>query len=270
MKILFAAVLVALFSLTLFARDITTLSGATYKNATVFDTNAAELVISYKNASNWTIVKSIPFTDLPDDIRKEFKYEPAKGEAYEKGLHEWEKKNAALKSQAETQKKIDDQRFEQNIQKMIQQEQQEAAEREKVALAKKNSPGEVKEDTLSSYLNQFAGGNLTDMDKSRLGHKMRFKEVESSGVVKDVRKMDDSNMTLEPGEYDLVLSHSQTNSWEVLVYNPSYPKSIGVSIVLYNYDTAKNLSKGQKINFKGTIWRFSGNRIYLNPASILN
>ena len=154
---------------------------------------------------------------------------------------------------------------------MIQQEQQEAAEREQVALAKKNSPGEVKEDTLSNYANQFAGsGALTDMDKSQLWNKIKFKEVESSGVVKDVRRMDDSNMTIVPGEYDLVLSHSQSNAWEVLIYNPTCPKSIGVSLVLYNYDTAKNLSKGQKLNFKGTLWRFSGNRIYLSPATILN
>ena len=215
-------------------------------------------------------MKSIPFTELPDDIRKEFKYEPAKAEAYEKGRQEWEKKNAEEKAEAEKQKKIDDQRFEQNIQKMIHQEQLEAAEREQAALAKKNSPGEVNADTLSNYANQFAGGTLTDMDKSQLWNKSKFKQVESSGVVKDVRRMDDSNMTLMPGEYDVVLSHSQTNAWEVLVYSPNYPKSIGVSLVLYNYDTAKNLSKGQKIDFKGTLWRFNNNRIYLSPASILN
>lgn len=268
MKILITAVLFAVVSFALFSRDITTLSGTTYKDATVFDTNAAELVISYKNASNWTIVKSIPFTDLPDDIRKEFKYEPAKGEAYEKGLKEWEKKNAELKAQAETQKKIDDQLFAQNVEKMIQQAQKEAEEREKVTLEKKNNPEGVSEDALSRYANQLAGNGITDMQKNQILREIKFKEVESSGVVKDVRRMDDSNMTLVPGE-DVVITHSQSNAWEVRIYSPNYPKAIGVSIILYNYDTAKNLSEGEQIKFKGVIWRFSDNRIYLNPVTIL-
>lgn len=269
MRILFASVLFATISLTLFARDISTLSGKTYKNATVFDSNAAELVISYKNASGWDIVKSIPFTDLPEDIRKEFKYDPVKGEAYEKGRQEWERKNAELKAQAETQKKIDDQLFEQNVQKMIQDEQKEALEREKAALAKKDNPDGVKNDDLAKYASQFASGALTDMQKSQLWGQIKFKTVESSGVVKDVRRMDDSNMSLVPGE-DVVISHSQLNAWEVLIYNPHYPKSIGVSILLFNYDTAKNLTKGEAVKFKGTFWRFNNNRIYLNPSSILN
>jgi hypothetical protein len=269
MRIFIAVVLFTAVSLTLFSRDITVLSGTTYKNATVFDSNAAELVISYKNAAGWTIVKSVPFTDLPDDIRKEFKYDPVKGEAYEKGRQEWERKNAEEKAEAEKQKKNDDQFFTQSVEKMIQEEQNEALERKKAALEKKNSPGAVKEDDLAKYANQFAGNTATDMQRKQLWEKIKFKEVESSGVVKDVRRMDDSNMTVEPGEYDIVLSHSQTNAWEVRIYSPNYPKSVGVSIVLYNYDTAKKLSKGEQIKFKGTFWRFNGNRIYLSPASVL-
>lgn len=269
MRILFASVLFATISLTLFARDISTLSGKTYKNATVFDSNAAELVISYKNASGWDIVKSIPFTDLPEDIRKEFKYDPAKGEAYEKGRQEWERKNAELKAQAETQKKIEDQLFEQNVQKMIQDEQREALEREKAALAKKDNPESVKEDELAKYASQFAGGALTDMQKSQLWGQIKFKTVESSGVVKDVRRMDDSSMAMVPGE-DVVITHTQSNAWAVRIFNPNYPKSIGVFIVVYNYDTAKNLTKGEQIKFRGTFWRFNDNKIYLNPSSIMN
>ena len=268
MKIFIAAVLFAGVSFTLFSRDFTTLSGTIYKNATVFDTNAAELVISYKNASNWTIVKSIPFTDLPEDIRKEFKYDSVKGAAYEKELKEWERKNAELKAQAETQKKIDDQLFTQNVEKMIQKEQKEALEREKATLEKKNNPEGVKEDALAKYANQLAGNTLTDMQKNQLLRETKFKKVESSGVVKEVRRMDDSNMTLVPGE-DVVISHSQLNAWEVRIYSPNYPKAIGVSIVLYNYDTAKNLSTGEQIKFRGDVWRFSDNRIYLNPVTIL-
>jgi hypothetical protein len=269
MRILILSVLLAFASLTLLSRDITTLTGAIYKNATVFDSNAAELVISYKNASNWTIVKSIPFTDLPDDIRKEFKYDPAAGEAYEKGRKEWERKNAELKAEAETQKKIDEQKFTQNVEKMIQDEQKEALEREKVALEKKNNPVGVKDDALAKYLNQLAGNTVDDMQKHQLWNEIKFKEVKSSGVVKDVRRMDDSNMSLVPGE-DVVITHTQLNAWAVRIYNPNYPKSVGVFIVLFNYDTAKNLSNGQQIKFKGNIWRLNDNKIYLNPSSILN
>lgn len=269
MRFLIATVLLATLSLTLFARDISTLSGKTYKNATVFDSNAAELVISYKNASGWDIVKSIPFTDLPEDIRNEFKYDPAKGEAYENGRQEWEKKNAELKAQAETQKKIDELLFEQNVQKMIEEDQQEALEREKAAFAKRNNPESVKDDDLAKYVNQFSDGKLTDMQKRQLWGQIKFKDVESSGLVKDVRRMDDSSMSLVPGE-DVVITHTQSNAWTVRIFNPNYPKSIGVFIVVYNYDTAKNLAKGEQIKFRGTFWRFSDNKIYLNPSSIMN
>ncbi|MFA6290598.1 MAG: hypothetical protein WC637_02390, partial [Victivallales bacterium] len=233
------------------------------------DSNAAELVISYKNASNWTIMKSIPFTDLPDDIRKEFKYDPAMGAAYEKGRQAWERKNAEEKAEADKQKKIDDQFFEQNVKKMLQDEQKEASEREKAALEKKNNPGAAKEDDLAKYANQLAGSTLTDMQKSQLLKELRFKELQSSGAVKEVRRMDDSDMTLVPGEADVVITHTQSNAWTVRIYNPNYPKSIAVFIVVYNFDIAKNLSKGDQIKFKGTFSGFSNNRIYLNPSTML-
>jgi hypothetical protein len=269
MKILFVSVLFALVSFTLFSRDITTLSGTSYKNAKVYASNPAELVISYKNASGWTILKSVPFTDLPDSIRKEYEYEPAKGQAYARGLNDWEMKNAEEKAAAAKQRKIDEKLFEQNVKKMMQEQQQEAMEREKLAIEKKNNPKAVNEDALSTYANQLDGNVLTDMQKGQLWRDIQFKEVESSGTVTDVSRMDDSSMTLVPGE-DVIISHDNLNAWQVRIFNPNYPKSMGVFILVYNYDIAKNLSRGQHIKFKGTIWRFNDNRIYLNPSSILN
>jgi hypothetical protein len=268
MKVLIAVFFFAVVSLTLFSRDITTVTGTTYKDATVFDTNAAELVISYKNTSGWTVIKSIQFTDLPEDIRKEFNYDPVKGEAYVRGLKEWDKKNAELKAEAETQKKIDAQRSAEEAEKIIQEEQREGLEREKAALEKKNNP-EAKEDDISKYANQLVGNTLTDMQKNQLLKEIKFKQVESCGTVKDVRRMNDSDMILVPGEGDVVLTHTQSNAWVVRIYNPDYPKNFSVFIVLYNYDTAKNLSKGEQIKFKGVLWRVNFNSAYLSPSTIL-
>lgn len=94
MKLLLALFMYVFLSAVLFSRDITTLSGTTYKNATVFDSNPGELIISYPD-KDLTVVKPIPFTDLPDDIKKEFKYDPVKGEAFEKARSEWKKNKAA-------------------------------------------------------------------------------------------------------------------------------------------------------------------------------
>jgi len=46
MKPYIALFLLAFLPAALFSRDITTLSGTTYKNAKVFDSNATELVIT--------------------------------------------------------------------------------------------------------------------------------------------------------------------------------------------------------------------------------
>lgn len=94
MRLSLAVFLTVFLSTVLFSRDITTLSGTTYKNATVFDSNPGELIISYPD-KDLTVVKPIPFTDLPDDIKKEFKYDPVKGEAFEKARSEWKKNKAA-------------------------------------------------------------------------------------------------------------------------------------------------------------------------------
>jgi hypothetical protein len=108
MKLYVVLFLFALLPATLFSRDITTLSGTTYKDVTVNGSNAIELIISLKKKSNpeRTILKPIPFTDLPDAIRKEFKYDPAKAEAFEKSRREFDKKAAEEKQQKESEKVI--------------------------------------------------------------------------------------------------------------------------------------------------------------------
>ena len=111
MKLLFVHVLLTVFSSTLFSRDITTLSGKTYNDATVVESNATKLVISYKDSGR-SMLKSVPFTDLPDDIRIEFK-DPLKAEAQtQTGLKNQEmetnlpKRTGAVPAQAPEMQKV--------------------------------------------------------------------------------------------------------------------------------------------------------------------
>lgn len=94
MKLYLALFLFAFVPVALFSRDITTLSGITYNNATVFDSNAGELIISYqdKDKPELTIIKPVPFSDLPNEIRKEYNYDPVKAEAFEKSRNELKKR----------------------------------------------------------------------------------------------------------------------------------------------------------------------------------
>ncbi|HCE44915.1 MAG TPA: hypothetical protein DET40_15345 [Lentisphaeria bacterium] len=96
MKLYLAVIMFALLQTALFSRDFTTLSGTAYKDAKVCESNPAELTISYqdKDKPELTVMKSIPFTDLPDEIKKEFKYDPVKAEAFEEARKEAAKQKA--------------------------------------------------------------------------------------------------------------------------------------------------------------------------------
>jgi len=104
MKLYLSVFLFVMLQFALFPRDITTLSGTAYKDVKVLDVNAAEITIYYpdKDKPELTIMKPIPFTDLPDEIRKEFKYDPAKAEAFEKARKALEDKIAEAKKQRES------------------------------------------------------------------------------------------------------------------------------------------------------------------------
>ena len=103
MKIYLVVFLFGLLPAVLFSRDITTLSGTTYKDAKVFDSNPVELIIAYQDTDKpeLTIMKPVLFTDLPDEIRKEYKYDPVKAQAYDKARNEWEKKKEKQGESAE-------------------------------------------------------------------------------------------------------------------------------------------------------------------------
>ncbi len=97
MKFYLALLMSVSIAASLYSRDITTLSGTTYKDAKIFDSNPREIIISYqdKDDPKLTVMKPVNFKDLPDEIKKEYKYDPVKAEAYEKALIRAEQKRDA-------------------------------------------------------------------------------------------------------------------------------------------------------------------------------
>ncbi len=66
------------------ARDIKTLDGKVYKNVTICDSTAYSIDISFTPEGGGIAIKELFFTNLPEDIRKEFKYNQEKAAAMQK------------------------------------------------------------------------------------------------------------------------------------------------------------------------------------------
>lgn len=64
------------------ARDITTLDGKTYKNVQISSVTPAGFDISYTPEGGGLAIREIFFKDLPENIRKEFNYNPQKADAF--------------------------------------------------------------------------------------------------------------------------------------------------------------------------------------------
>ncbi len=86
------AILVLLVSSVpgLYAEDFVTNAGKIYKNATVAQHNPAGIVIENQDG-----VFQIPFTELPEAIRKKYNYDPKKAEEFlkmrQKNVSKWDK-----------------------------------------------------------------------------------------------------------------------------------------------------------------------------------
>jgi hypothetical protein len=83
---------------TLFASDITTRDGTTYKHAEVTGVDADGPRITHS-----TGVTKIPFDNLPDALQKEYGYNPAKVAAYNKAVEEAKKAETARAAAAREQ-----------------------------------------------------------------------------------------------------------------------------------------------------------------------
>ncbi|OGV36805.1 MAG: hypothetical protein A2020_03245 [Lentisphaerae bacterium GWF2_45_14] len=73
------------------ARDIKTLDGKVYKDVTICDSTAYGIDISYTPEGGGIGIKELFFKNLPEDIRKEFNYEPKKAESLQKkvAMYRW-------------------------------------------------------------------------------------------------------------------------------------------------------------------------------------
>ena len=84
MKLFAMFVAAVCFVLCAEARDIKTLDGKVYKNVTICDSTAYSIDISYTPEGGGIGIKELFFKNLPEDIRKEFKYNPEKAASLQK------------------------------------------------------------------------------------------------------------------------------------------------------------------------------------------
>ncbi len=245
------------------AADITTTTGEVLKNATVYDSNPYDLTIGYTDPDGWTIMKSVPFTILPEELRKHYGYSPDKAKAYE------EERAKFLKKEADKEKQkfviLDDMPktpvaaapAPSHLPPQWQDSQNPCA-----ATPWRPSP---KPDTLATYVRQLTSAASTTVDKKDLWQKLRNKKVASSAVVLNVRKINWSSFENYWDGWGV--AHIDTTSgWEVLVRDPQIQSQLAISLLCFNYDTARKLQKGQTITFNGDLWRFHGHTLYLNPV----
>lgn len=84
MKLLTMLAAAVCFMVCADARDIKTLDGKVYKNAEICDSTPYSIDISYVPEGGGLGIKELFFKNLPEDIRKEFKYNEKKAAAVQK------------------------------------------------------------------------------------------------------------------------------------------------------------------------------------------
>ena len=264
---LMLAILVLSASSFIRAMDITTTTGEVLKDATIYDANPVELVIGYTDKDGWTAIKPVPFTSLSDDLKKQYGYTPEKAKAYEAKRGKYLKEAAAKekekvvilndmpKSQPPPSAATEVQRPPYHPPHW-----QEDANPYGKSWTQTATP-----DSLAASVQQLTSYNNTDAQTKLLWQKLRNKRVNGSGVVLDVRKI---NWSSYENYWDGwgVAHIDTTTGWEVLIHDPQIHSKIDISLLCYNYDTAKNLQKGQTITFSGNLWRFHGHALILNPV----
>ncbi|HJO92609.1 MAG TPA: hypothetical protein QF753_04345 [Victivallales bacterium] len=86
---LLAIFLIVLFSLEIFAVDITTLDGKTYKNAEVIKKMQNGIIISYTDNDGFNDVLHVDFKNLPEKIRSKYGYNSGEYNNYTKQHNKW-------------------------------------------------------------------------------------------------------------------------------------------------------------------------------------
>jgi len=86
--------IIAAIAFPIYARDIKTTSGKVYKDVKISSVTPIGFDISYTKADGTFVIRELFFKDLPDDIKKEFKYDPAKAEAFQKKVNTIQQQHA--------------------------------------------------------------------------------------------------------------------------------------------------------------------------------
>ena len=119
MKVFSIFILFIFFGVVSIADTISTLEGDVYKDATVFDVKVNGIVISYTDGEKFNCLRFINFTDLPENLRKKYSYDPAAAARFDKEHSAWlEKQNAIAAKDREINEKLETlyQKIEQEIQ----------------------------------------------------------------------------------------------------------------------------------------------------------
>ncbi|MGA3285378.1 MAG: hypothetical protein ABSD57_13085 [Verrucomicrobiota bacterium] len=146
--------------------EITTLNGKTYKSATVQRVDPDGLTIGYTPAGGGTGAVKIKFKNLPDDLQRQYKYDPDKAAAYEarqaQGMAAW---RAQREKETEAAKRAATQRAEQDAleqQKKEELEQQgKTAQKEMTEQQKKEAQKQI-EATWSGFTSSVKAGRITN------------------------------------------------------------------------------------------------------------
>lgn len=138
--------------------EIKTLDGKTYKGVTVQRVNPDGLTIGYTSASGGPSAVKIKFKNLPDDLQRQYKYDPDKAAAYEarqaQGMAQW---RAQRQTEAEAAKRAAIQRAKQDAF-----EQQQKKEQPEMTEQQKKEAQKQIEATWSGFTSSVKAGRITN------------------------------------------------------------------------------------------------------------
>lgn len=95
MKNVLVLFLISAIVFPVFSRDIKTTDGKVYKNVEISSVTPVGFDICYTKADSTFVIKELLFKNLPEDVQKEFKYDPAKADAFQKQVNEAQQKRIA-------------------------------------------------------------------------------------------------------------------------------------------------------------------------------
>ena len=146
--------------------EITTLDGTTYKGVTVQRVDPDGLTVGYTSAGGGPSAVKIKFKNLPDDLQRQYKYDPDKAAAYEarqvQGMAVW---RAQHQKEAEVAKRAAIQRAKQDAfeqQQKEELEQQQKKEQPEITEQQKKEAQKQIEATWSGFTSSVKAGRITN------------------------------------------------------------------------------------------------------------